>query len=213
MTQSAATQALLTFFHTPNTRSSTSLWMLEEVGARYELELLNQKKGEQHFAAYLAVNPLGKVPALKDGDAVVTETVAILLYLADAFPAAKLAPAIGDPLRGPYLRWMTLYAAAWEPAIVDRAMKRDPGARGMSPYGDFDALFTAVTDQIGKGRYFLGETFSAADVLWGSALTWMTMFKMLPDTAAVPAYLARLADRPALARMRAKDQELAASMG
>ena len=204
------TQAALTLFHTPNTRSSTSLWMLEETGAPYQLHELDMKANEHHAPAYLAINPLGKVPALKHGDAVITETVAILLYLADAFPAAKLAPAIGDPLRGPYLRWMTTYAAAWEPAIVDRAAKRDAGARAMSTYGDFDALFSSVIAQLGKGQYFLGEKFSAADVLWGSALRWMTMFKILPDEPAVAAYLARVSGRPAKARAQAKDKELAA---
>jgi glutathione S-transferase len=202
----------LTLYHSPNTRSSASLWLLEEISAPYQVHLLDQKKSQQHEPAYLAINPLGKVPALKHGDAVVTETVAIMLYLADAFPAAKMAPAIGEPLRGPYLRWMTTYAAAWEPAIIDRAMKRDPGGRGMSPYGAFEPLFDAVTAQISKRRYFLGDQFTAADVLWGSALTWMTMFKLLPDHAAVPEYLTRLADRPALARQRAKDQEFAASL-
>lgn len=203
------TQAAITLFHAPNTRSSTSLWMLEEIGVPYHLHVLNTKLDEHHAAAYLAINPLGKVPALKHGDAVVTETVAILLYLADIYPAAKLAPAIGDPLRGPYLRWMTMYAAALEPAAVDRAMKRDVGMRAMSTYGDFDALFNAVTEQIGKGRYFLGDTFTAADVLWGSALAWMTMFKILPEHEAVAAYLKRIDGRAAQARMRAKDKEIA----
>jgi glutathione S-transferase len=202
----------LTLFHAPQTRSSTSLWMLEECGAPYNVHLLNTKANEHHAPGYLAINPLGKVPALKHGDAIITESVAILLYLADAFPAAKLAPAIGDPQRGPYLRWMMMYAAAWEPAIVDRSQKRDVGMRAMSPYGDFDALFKAVTDQISKGKYFLGDHFTAADVLWGSALTWMTMFKMVPEHPSVPAYMARLADRPGLARQRAKDKQFAASL-
>jgi glutathione S-transferase len=201
----------VTLYHSPNTRSSAIVLLLEELGAPYQVHLLNQKTSEHHAPAYLAVNPLGKVPALKHGDAIITETVAIMLYLADAFPAAKLAPAIGDPLRGPYLRWMTMYAAAWEPAVVDRALKRDPGMRGMSTYGDFDALFKAVTDQLQRGPYILGDTFTAADVLWGSALRWMTMFKLVPEHPAVPAYLARLSTRPALARQQAKDQEFTAS--
>ncbi len=205
------TQTPVTLYHAPNTRSSTALWMLEELGAPYQLHVLNTRNNENHAPAYLAINPLGKIPALKHGDAVITETVAILLYLADAFPAAKLAPAIGDPLRGPYLRWMTMYAAALEPAVVDRAMKRDPGGRAMSPYGDFESLFKMVTDQLGAGHYFLGDKFSAADVLWGSALRWMTIWKILPEHPAVTAYLARIAGRPAQARAMAKDQELAAT--
>ena len=138
----------VTLYHAPNTRSTSVLVLLEELAAPYRLHLLNQKKGEHCAPEYLAINPLGKVPALKHGDAVVTETVACFLYLTDAYPAAGLAPKIGDALRGPYLRWMTMYAAAWEPAIVDRAMKRDGGQRAMSTYGDFDTLFKVVTDQL-----------------------------------------------------------------
>ena len=198
-------------YHAPQTRSSAIVVLLEELGAPYELHVLNQKKGEHRTPQFLAINPLGKVPALKHGDAVLTETVAIMLYLADAFPAAGLAPKIGDPLRGPYLRWMTMYGAAYEPAVIDRAMKREPGQRAMSSYGDFDSLFKVITDQLEKGPYILGATFSAADVLWGSGLGWTTMFKLIPEHPAVQAYLARAGQRPALARARQKDQELVAA--
>ncbi len=206
------TQETVTLYHAPQTRSVATLHMLEEIGLPYDLHVLNTKKAEHHAAAYLAVNPLGKVPALVHKGAVITESIAILLYLADEFPNAKLAPAIGDPLRGPYLRWMTMYAAAWEPAVVDRALKREPGGRAMSPYGEFDAVFKALVAQVEKGPYFLGATYTAADVIWGGALNWMTMFKLLPEHPAIAAYMARVDDRPALARARAKDQELAARM-
>src|SRR5580704_8870559 len=95
----------ITLYHSPNTRSSGALLLLEELGAPYELQVLNMKAGEQRQPGYLAINPMGKVPAVRDGDALVTEQVAIFLYLADRFPEAKLAPAISDPLRGPYVRW------------------------------------------------------------------------------------------------------------
>ena len=206
-------QDTVTLYHAPQTRSSTTLFLLEELGAPYQLHVLSTKKNENHAPAYLAVNPLGKVPAIEHRGAIITETVAIMLYLADEFPANGLAPKIGDPLRGPYLRWMAMYGAAWEPAIVDRANKREPGMRAMSTYGEFDTLFKVVTDQLEKGPYILGEKFSAADVLWGSALTWMTMFKILPEHPAVTAYLARGATRPALARSRAKDAELTQAAG
>jgi len=206
------TQQKLTLYHAPRTRSSSVLQLIEELGAPYELHVLNQKKEEHRAPAYLAINPLGKVPALKHGDAVVTETVACFLYLADAFPDAGLAPRIGDPLRGPYLRWMTLYGAAYEPAVVDRAMQRDAGKRTMSPYGDFDSLFKVITDQLAKGPYILGPKFTAADVLWGSGLAWTTMFKLVPDSPVVTAYLQRVSGRPAQLRAQARDQELAASL-
>jgi glutathione S-transferase len=201
----------LTFYHSPNTRSSGTLILLEELGAPFELHAINMKAGEQRQPAYLAVNPLGKVPAIMHGDALVTEQVAIFLYLADLFPQAKLAPALDDPLRGPYLRWLVYYAAAFEPAVVDRAMKREPAPAAMSPYGDYDTMLTTLTDQLAKGPYILGERFSAADILWGTALTWMTMFKVVPELPVIMSYIARINARPSIAKVRAHDAELSAA--
>jgi glutathione S-transferase len=169
------------------------------------------KAGEQRQSAYLAINPMGKVPAILHGDALVTEQVAIYLYLADLFPEAGLAPAIGDPLRGPYLRWMVFYAACFEPAVVDRALKREPGGQAMSPYGDYDTMLATLTAQLKRGTWLLGERFSAADVLWGMALTWTTGFKLVPELPEIAAYLARFNTRPAVVRAQAKDAELAAA--
>jgi glutathione S-transferase len=122
-----ATQAAqVTLFHCPNTRSTGALILLKELEAGYHLHVLNMKAGEQRGAAYLAINPMGKVPAVMHGSALVTEQVAVFLYLADLFPKNGLAPAIGDPLRGPYLRWMAFYGSCFEPALMDRAMKREP---------------------------------------------------------------------------------------
>lgn len=200
----------VTLFHSPNTRSSGTLVLLEEIGAPYDLHVLNMNAGEQRQPAYLAINPMGKVPALKHGDALITEQVAIYLYLADLHPEAQLAPPIGAPSRGPYLRWMVFYAAAFEPALVDRALKREPGGQAMSPYGDFDTTLSTVTDQLARGPYILGDQFSAADILWGTALTWQTMFKLVPETPVITAYIGRINARPAVARAKAKDAELAA---
>ena len=201
----------LTFFHSPNTRSSGALTLLEELGAHYQLQVLNIKAGEQRQAAYLAINPMGKVPAVLHGDALVTEQVAVFLYLADLYPKARLAPAIGDPLRGPYLRWMTFYGSCFEPAVVDRSMKREPAAPSTSPYGDFDTMFKTLTDQLAKGPYLLGDRFSAVDVLWGTALTWTTMFGLVPETPVTRAYMDRINARPSVAWVRQKDAELAAA--
>ena len=201
----------LTFFHSPNTRSSGALTLLEELGAHYQLQVLNMKAGEQRQAAYLAINPMGKVPAVLHGDALITEQVAVFLYLADLYPKARLAPAIGDPLRGPYLRWMTFYGSCFEPAVVDRSMKREPAAPSTSPYGDFDTMFKTLTDQLAKGPYLLGDRFSAVDVLWGTALTWTTMFGLVPETPVTRAYMDRINARPSVAWVRQKDAELAAA--
>jgi glutathione S-transferase len=201
----------VTLYHSPNTRSSGVLTLLEELGAPYDLHVLDMKAGEQRQAAYLAVNPMGKVPAVTHGDALITEQVAIFLYLADLFSEAGLAPSLNDPLRGPYLRWMVYYASCFEPAVVDRALKREPGTPAMSPYGDFDTMLDTLVAQLAKAPFLLGERFSAADVLWGGALAWTTMFKLVPERPEVTAYISRIGARPAVARARAKDAELAAA--
>ena len=201
----------LTLFHSPNTRSTGARILLEELGAKYELHALNMKAGEQRQSPYLAINPMGKVPAILHGDALVTEQVAVFLYLADLFPQAGLTPAIGDPLRGPYLRWMAFYGSCFEPAVVDKSMKRDAAAASTSPYGEFDTMFKTLTDQLAKGPYLLGEKFTAVDVLWGTALTWTTMFGLVPETPVTRAYMDRVNARPAVAHARKLDAELAAA--
>ena len=201
----------LTFFHSPNTRSAGARILLEELGADYTLHVLNMKKGEQREPAYLAINPMGKVPALLHRGELICEQVAVFIYLADLFPAAGLAPALNDPLRGPYLRWMAFYGSCYEPAVIDRSMKREPAGMATSPYGTFDIMFKALTDQLAKGPYLLGEKFSAADVLWGTALTWTTMFGLVPETQVTRAYMDRINARPSVAKTRKLDTELAAA--
>lgn len=202
----------LTLHHSPNTRSTGALILLEELEAPYELHVMNMKAGENRAPAYLAINPLGKVPAITHGDALVTEQVAVFLYLADLFPAKGLAPAIGDPLRGPYLRWMAFYGSSFEPALIDRSQKHVPPA-SMAPYGDYDTTVATVIGQLEKGPYLLGERFSAADVLWGTALRWTTQFGLMPDPPVVKAYIERVGSRPAVVRAREKDAELAKQFG
>jgi glutathione S-transferase len=201
----------VTLFHAPNTRSSGALMLLEELGAEYRLHVLNMKAGEQRSAEYLAVNPMGKVPAIKHGEALITEQVAVYLYLADLYGETGLAPPIGDPLRGPYLRWMVYYGSCFEPAVVDRAQKNQPAPASISPYGDYDTMLKTLTDQLGTGPYLLSEKFTAADVLWGSALTWTTTFGIVPRLPVIQAYIDRINARPAVKRARAKDAELAAA--
>ena len=198
----------VTLFHAPNTRSTGALALMEELGADFELQVLNIKASEQRGAAYLAVNPMGKVPAVKHGDALITEQVAVFLYLADLYPDAGLAPPIGDPLRGPYLRWMVYYGSCFEPALIDRAMKRDPAPPSTSPYGDFDTMLKTLTDQLATGPWLLGERFTAADVLWGTALTWTTGFKLVPALPVIQGYIDRWNARPVAARVKARDAAL-----
>ena len=200
----------ITLYHSPNTRSSGVRILLEELQAPYHLHVLNMRAGEQREAAYLAINPLGKVPAIRHGDAVITEQPAIYLYLADEFAEKGLAPPIGDPLRGPYLRWMILYGSCFEPAVIDRALEREPGPMAMSPYGSFDAVLDSIVASLTKGPFLLGERFSAADILWGAALSWMTAFKLVPEEPVIVAYVARVKDRPAFRKITAEESALAA---
>ncbi|KYF93636.1 glutathione S-transferase [Sorangium cellulosum] len=205
------TRGNLVFYHSPHTRASGARILLDELGAPHELRVLNMKAGEQRKAPYLAVNPLGKVPAIVHDGALVTEQVAIFIYLADLFPEAGLAPALRDPQRGPYLRWLAYYGSCFEPAMTDRAMKREPAPQGMSPYGDFDTMFGTLVEALRQGPYLLGERFSAADILWGGALRWMTQFKLIPELPEIAAYVARICSRPSFARVTADDAQLAAA--
>lgn len=200
----------LVFFHAPNSRSFSVRALFEELGVDYALHPLNLQKNEQRDTAYVAINPMGKVPAIRDGDALITEQAAVLMYLADRYPRAGLAPALDDPQRGPYLRWMVYYASCFEPAIVDRFMKREPAPQSSCPYGDYDTMLKTVTDQLARGDWLLGDRFSAADVLWGSALAWTTGFKLVEATPLIQAYIDRFNARPAIRRARELDARLAA---
>jgi glutathione S-transferase len=183
--------------------------MLEELGEPYDIHLLDLTKGEQRAPDYLAINPMGKVPALRHGDAIVTEAAAICTYLADAFPAAKLNIPIGDPRRGSYLKWLFFSPSCIEPAITDRAFPRqEQPRRGTLGYGDLDTVVDVTAKAVERGPYLMGEEFTAADVVVGSALRWATMFKLLPERPEFVNYVGRLEQRPALQRATALDQEL-----
>ncbi len=200
----------VTLYHSPNTRSSGVLILLEELGADFTLQVLNMKAGEQRGADYLAINPMGKVPALRWGEALITEQTALYIFLADLYAEAGLAPGLTAQLRGPYLRWMVYYASCFEPAIVDRAQKHVPASAGMSPYGDFDTMLKTVTDQLARGPYMLGEQFSAVDVLWGTALGWVTQFGLVPLTPLIETYIGSIGGRPSVLKVRQQDAALAA---
>jgi len=201
----------ITLFHAPQSRSAGALVLLEELGADYELHVLDLKKGEQRQPAYLAVNPMGKVPAIRHDGALVTEQGAVYAYLADLYPEAGITPAIGDPLRGPYLRWLFYYGSSFEPALIDRSLKREPTPPSTSPYGDYETMLKTLTDQLATGPYLLGERFTAADVLWGTALRWTTMFKLVPESAPVTRYIAQVTSRPAAARAAKIEADLLAA--
>jgi len=202
----------LTLYHIAPSRSSIVHWMLEEVGQPYDIHLLSMNRGENRAPEYLAVNPMGKVPALKHGGVVITEAAAICAYLADEFPQAGLNVPIGDPRRGVYLKWLFFGPSCIEPAMTDRAFPRKEEARrAMLGYGDFDTVMDVVAMAVAPGPYLIGERFTAADVIVGATLRWGMMFKLIPERPEFTAYTARLAARPALQRAEAKDKELAAA--
>lgn len=200
----------IVFYHAPNSRSGGTFALLEELNADYELHLLNLRAGESREAAYRSINPMGKVPAIRHGDVLITEQPAVFMYLADLYPQAGLAPAIDDPLRGAYLRWLVFYGSCFEPALVDRSLQRDPAPPSTSPYGTWDDVMSALQLQLAKGPYMLGERFTAVDVLWGGALHWTTEFKLVPETPRIRAYVDRVITRPAMQRVAAKEAEFIA---
>jgi glutathione S-transferase len=200
----------ITLYYSPQTRASGARVLLEELGAPYDLHVLNMKAGEQRQPAYLAINPLGKVPAISHRGQLVTEQVAVFVYLADLFPQAGLAPGLDDSLRGPYLRWIAYYGSSFEPALIDRAMKRDPAPATQSPYGDYDAVLGALEAQLAKGPYLLGDRMTAADILWGMAFSWTIRFGLVPKKDVFVSYVERMTARPAFQRVTAEDAEMAA---
>ena len=201
----------LLLYHAAPSRSATARWMLEEVGEPYDVHLLKLSEGDQLKPDYLAVNPQGKVPALKHKGVVITEGAAICAYLADEFPKAGLNIPVGDPRRGVYLQWLFFGPSCLEPAITDRAYPRKDAPRaGAVGYRDIDALADIVAQAVAKGPYIMGEQFTAADVVIGSAVRWGTMFKLIPERDAFKPYAERIAARPALQRAEAKDKALAA---
>lgn len=200
----------ITLYYSPQSRATGTRVLLEELGAPYDLHILNMKAGEQRKPAYLAINPLGKVPAIQHRGALVTEQVAITIYLADLFPHAGLTPALDDARRGPYLRWIAYYGASFEPAVIDKFMKHEPAPVTQSPYADFDTMLGALETQLSDGPYLLGDRMTAADVLWGVAFSWTMMFGLVPKKDVFERYAERVSSRPAFQRINATDDEMAA---
>ena len=201
----------LTLYHASPSRSSIALWMLEELGEPYDLKLLKLSEGDNLKPGYLAINPMGKVPALDHRGTIITEVAAICTYLADEFPAKNLNVPTGTPRRGVYLKWLFFGPGCMEPAVIDRAAPRKEEARrAMLGYGDFDTTMNTIAAAVAKGPWLMGEQFTAADVVIGANIRWGMMFKMVPERETFMDYAARIAARPAAKRAEAKDKELAA---
>jgi glutathione S-transferase len=189
----------IVLYHHPFSRAANAVWMLEEVEAKYELRHVDILKGAQKSPEILALNAMGKLPILHDGDVVVTENAAIALYLGDRYAYGRLAPKVDDPARGTYLRWSFFAPSVIEPGSMAKASKWE-FREGAAGFGNHDAMLAAIESAIAKGPYLLGEQFTMADVVFGGTLRYMTMFKMLEATPSVAAYVERLSSRPALQR-------------
>lgn len=202
----------ITFHYAPQSRAFGTRVLLEELGVPYDLHVLDIRTGEQLKPDYLAVNPMGKVPAISHRGVVVTEQAAVALYLGDLFSEAGMAPAIDAPRRGAYLRWMVFYGSSFEPALVDHALKRPPLPRNNAPYADYETVVSIVNEQVRRAApFWLGEQFSVADVLWGSALLWVTSFGIFEKTPEVAAYVERITSRPAFRKAQADEAALIAA--
>jgi glutathione S-transferase len=199
----------LTFYTHPMSRGRIIRWMLEEVGHPYETVLLDFGT-TMKAPEYLAVNPMGKVPAIRHGETVVTEAAAICAYLADAFPDRGLAPPSGNPLRGPYYRWMFFAAGPVEAVITGKALGllAPPDKKVMAGYGSFEETIDALERCMSSGPYICGDQFTAADVYVGSQIGWGMMFGTIDKRPAFVDYFERLQERPAAKRARELDDAL-----
>jgi len=194
---------MITLYHAPRTRSSRIIWLLEELGAPYAIEPVSIFRPMDDAGEPDPRNPHPdkRVPAIEHNGALVAESIAIVLYLTDAFPAAGLGPVVGDPLRGEYLTWIGWYASEMEPAMfakfgeeLDKPMKRR----------DYEQVVARLENTLSRQPYVLGELFTAADVLVGSALQWARA--VFPQSPILDAYIERVGARPALARAEALDE-------
>jgi glutathione S-transferase len=191
---------MMQLYWSPRSRSFSSLWLMEETGQPYERVLTDITTGAQKKSEYLAINPMGKVPALKDGEATLAEAAAICAYVAERYPDAGLAPKLGDPQRAKYLYWLFFGPGCIEPAMVQLATKIEinPVAAG---WGDAQRVIDVLDAALAKGPWILGENFSAADIVIGSGLNFaVRLFKMIPSRPSFESYVARCMARPAFQR-------------
>lgn len=189
-------------YHNPQSRAVMMHWLLEEIGVPYELMNVNYDDGSMRSDDFLAINPMGKIPALVDGDTIITETTAITIYLADKYKSPNdLAPGIDHPQRGEYLRWVSFQSAVIDPAMMASNLKLDIN-RQQAGWGSVELVQDVLEDRLsGEGPYLLDDWFTAADVLIAGALGWATQFGMFEMRDGYKAYLGRISERSARAKV------------
>lgn len=202
----------IVLFHHPYSRAAGSVWQLEEVGVPYQLSFVDIRAGAQKSAEIRAMNPMGKLPILRDGDVVVTESAAIGLYLADRYAPGRLAPAIDDPERGRYLRWSCFAPAVMEPAVTahQAGWTVDTSSVG---WGEHAAMLDAAEHALEGREYVLGDRFSMADVIFGGTLAFFMRFGLIEKRPTFAAYTERLAARPAHRRADERNAAIVAERG
>ncbi len=200
---------MLKLYHAPWSRSSGVLWLLEELGQPYEIEIVDIRAAGGVPESYRAIQPNKKVPAIAHDGTIVTERAAITIYLADAFPEARLAPAIGDTARAAYLTWLVYCDAVFDPALAARAHGLTYKSNDYS-FGTFEDMVANVERHLERNAFAAGDRFTAADTQLASAIAFtMNVVKVLPECPAFSAYLHRVVEREAYQRARAKDFEMA----
>lgn len=195
----------ITLYHHPFSRAAATVWMLEEAGVDYELQFVDILAGKQKAPEILALNPMGKLPILTDGDTVVTESCAIGLYLADRYAPGRLAPTLDDPARGAYFRWACFSPSVIEPAVTAKVTqwKGDEGSAG---WGNYEVVLRSLESAIGKGPYILGDQFSMADVILGGTLRYFLSIGLVEARPVYASYAERLTARPAYRRAEERNE-------
>jgi glutathione S-transferase len=194
----------LVLYHHPFSRAANVVWTLEEVGVPYELRYVDLMAGGHKAPAILALNPMGKLPILTDGEIVVTEAAAIALYLGDRYAYGRLAPRVDDPQRGTYLRWSLFAPSVIEPGSMAKAASY-AFKESAAGWGSYEAMLASMESAVAGREFILGDTFSMADLIFGGTLRYMLAFKMLEPRPAFTAYAERLTGRPAWQRGEARN--------
>ena len=197
---------MIRLYHAPRSRSFRSLWLLEEIGASFELEIVNIRRGDGSGARDPSnPHPHGKVPVLMHDTMVIFETTAITLYLTDMFPQSGLGPKIGDADRGTYLSWLAYYSGVFEPALTAKFLKIDHiyGTFGWAP---FDEVLELLNNTLAAKPYLLGDKFTAVDIIFGGSMPMLMLRGIVPESDALKAYAARVTSRPSFLRAQARDE-------
>lgn len=198
---------MITLYWCPRTRASRALWLLEELGQPFEIvEIDIRDPASRADESFRAASPMGKVPALRDGEVSLSDSAAIGIYLADRYPEAGLAPGIADSDRGRYLFWMTFTPGVIEPSMSEKFNDWPPNP-SQSGWGSYDLMIETLENGLQKGPWLLGDRFSAADVLVGSSVNFMRMFGILPENTVLADYAERCTARPAFARAMARESQ------